>query len=84
MAAARKSIPHFVTGAFTSHATFLPDETYATVLDNVVKGCTDILLVHDGKVLVGKRGVFPQKSWWFGCGGRLKPGETPGESTNAT
>lgn len=71
---------HFITGKYTCNATFLPAKDYAMVLDNVVKGCCDILLMHNGKVLIGKRNVFPQKSWWFGCGGRMKPGDSPIES----
>lgn len=72
-----RSCPHFITGTYTCHATFLPDKDYAMVLDNVVKACCDILLVYKGKILLGKRNVFPQKSWWYGCGGRMMPGDTP-------
>lgn len=38
---------------------FLPDEQYGIALDNLVKGCTDILLLHpDGKrIFLGKRCV---------------------------
>ena len=51
------------------------------VLDNIVKACNDILPVHRGKILLGKRNVYPQKSWWFGCGGKMLPGETRVEAT---
>lgn len=37
---------------------FLPDKEYGVALDNLVKGCTDIILVHpDGELFVGKRCV---------------------------
>ena len=28
---------------------------YGILLDNAVKACTDLLLVHDDKILIGKR-----------------------------
>ena len=37
---------HFVTGEFTSHKSFLPDEEYARGLDNFVKGCSDMLVTN--------------------------------------
>ena len=41
---------------------FLPDDQYGVALDNLVKGCTDILLLSPNgeKVFVGKRCVQPQ------------------------
>jgi hypothetical protein len=52
---------HVVTGDFTSHRKFLSDEVYAEALDNFVKGCTDMLLTDSkGRILLGKRLVFPQ------------------------
>jgi len=58
----------------------LPDDVYSQVLDCVVKGCTDILLTHNGKVLLGERVTYPQKSWWFPAGGRINPGLAPEEN----
>jgi hypothetical protein len=37
---------HFVTGQFTSHKSFLPDDEYARGLDNFVKGCSDMLITN--------------------------------------
>lgn len=37
---------HFVTGAFVSHATFVDDATYSTILDNVVKATCDIFVTR--------------------------------------
>ncbi|KAL3788246.1 hypothetical protein ACHAW5_005297, partial [Stephanodiscus triporus] len=60
---------------------FLPDAEYGVALDNLVKGCTDVLLLSpDGKrIFLGKRCVQPQPDWWF-MGGRMLPGETPVDS----
>lgn len=40
-----------------------------------------MLLTHRGRVFLGKRQVFPQKDWWVGCGGRMKPGESVFEAS---
>ncbi len=55
--------------------TFVKDEEYALMLDNITKACADFLLVNKctGEVLIGKRNVQPQPDWWF-CGGRVFPG----------
>ena len=34
------------------------------------------------KIGLGKRCVFPQKDWWFGCGGRMMPGESLADSVS--
>ena len=47
--------PAFVTGDFKSHASFLPDDVYATVLDNIVKATNDMILTHKGKIYLGCR-----------------------------
>jgi hypothetical protein len=61
---------------------FLPDDQYGIALDNLVKGCTDILLLDPTgtKIFTGKRCVQPQPDWWF-LGGRIFPGETPIQSS---
>lgn len=71
-------LAHFETGVFQCHATRLSNEVYSQCLDSVVKACCDMFLIHplSGRVLLGKRNVFPQKDWWFGCGGRMVPGDT--------
>lgn len=72
---------HFETGTHPKKPKFLNDAEYASALDTLCKGCTDLLLTDDaGRVLLGKRIVQPQPDWWYGCGGRMKPGETPYES----
>jgi ADP-ribose pyrophosphatase YjhB (NUDIX family) len=66
---------HFVTGKFTSHATWLSEKKYAMVLDNVVITCVDIICLYRGKMLVGKRTQEPWPKEWI-VGGRQKPGES--------
>ena len=71
---------HFVTGEYTSHRSFLPDEQYGVALDNFVKGCSDMLITDkEGRILLGKRNVHPQPDWWY-IGGRMIPGESPSRS----
>eukprot|EP00850_Spirogloea_muscicola_P015539 SM000120S25688 [mRNA] locus=s120:147613:149373:+ [translate_table: standard] len=75
--------PHFETGRYARRDVFLGDREYGLALDCLTKACTD-LLVCDGdgdacKVLLGKRVVEPQPSWWY-MGGRMKPGEAPEQS----
>lgn len=72
---------HFVTGTYNPTTSFVDDETYAKCLDTLVKACNDMLLTYDGKVFLGKRQMWPQRDWWYGCGGRMKPGETVFESS---
>ncbi|KNC86373.1 hypothetical protein SARC_01469 [Sphaeroforma arctica JP610] len=73
-------LPHFQVGEYTPHHTFVDDHSYALMLDNMVKACTDILLITpENKLLLGKRNVQPQPDFWMG-GGRMKPGESPGKS----
>jgi len=75
------SVPHHDTGCFESHRTRLPDTEYGIALDNIVKGCTDMLLLSAdrSRLLLGKRKVQPQPDWWF-MGGRIFPGEAPAQS----
>lgn len=75
------SVPHHITGAFTSHRKFLADKEYGEALDCLVKACSDLLLQSpDGqRIFIGKRLVHPQPDWWF-VGGRIFPGETPVQS----
>mmetsp|Transcript_7142 Transcript_7142/g.9037 ORF Transcript_7142/g.9037 Transcript_7142/m.9037 type:complete len:218 (+) Transcript_7142:258-911(+) len=74
---------HFETGKYERKSVFLPDDEYGRALDTLVKACTDILLTNDkGEFLLGKRVVEPQPDWWYPCGGRMKPGETPYESAS--
>ena len=70
-----------MTGSFPNRVpgVYLSDAEYAILLDNVVKGCADVLLLNGANVLLAKRNVEPQPGWWF-IGGRMRPGETPQEA----
>ena len=72
---------HFVTGDFTCHTEFLPPGPYATIRDNVVRGCADNLIMNkeSGEILLGERNVHPWPSW-FTFGGRIIPGESPSQA----
>ena len=48
-------------------------------MDALVKGCVDVLLVHNNSVLLARRNIEPQPGWWF-VGGRMHPGESPEET----
>lgn len=72
---------HFVTGNFVSHASFVDDATYSTILDNVVKATCDVFLTRpaqcgsDVEILMGERVGLPHADWWI-PGGRMMPGES--------
>jgi ADP-ribose pyrophosphatase YjhB (NUDIX family) len=84
---------HYVTGDVARRPpTYLPDEAYGAALDALVKGCVDVLLVHQEQganddpsaaapwhVLLGRRRVEPQPGWWL-LGGRMVPFEAPAET----
>ena len=55
--------PQFVTGDFTPHHKFLPDDEYGRALDCLVKGCSDLLLTDArGLVLLGERRVQARRA----------------------
>ena len=66
---------HFAEKGFVSHASWLGDEEYSKMLDNIVFVGVDVALVHNRKMLLGKRAVYPQRDWWV-IGGRMRPGES--------
>jgi ADP-ribose pyrophosphatase YjhB (NUDIX family) len=69
--------PHigsYIEPNYEPHPVFLSDEIYAQVLDSIVITCVDIVLVNNGRILLGKRAWYPQADWWL-IGGRMKPGE---------
>lgn len=69
--------PHigsYIESGYAPRPVFVDDEVYAQILDAIVLACLDIVLVHDGKILLGKRAWHPQADWWI-IGGRMRPGE---------
>jgi ADP-ribose pyrophosphatase YjhB (NUDIX family) len=67
-------IGSYIESGYAPHPVFLDDQTYGQVLDSVVITCVDIVLVHNDRILLGKRAWHPQADWWL-IGGRMKPGE---------
>lgn len=55
---------------------FISDEDYKKILEMMPIPCVDVVLIHDGKFLLGKRKNEPGKEWWWIFGGRVFKGET--------
>jgi len=55
---------------------FIPGEDYKKILANMPIPCVDIVLIHDGKFLLGKRNNEPASEQWWIFGGRVFKGET--------
>lgn len=57
---------------------FLTDAEYRLIQNNVVIGCTDVLIVDEstGEALSGYRQQKPQEGYWFSCGGRMERGQS--------
>jgi ADP-ribose pyrophosphatase YjhB (NUDIX family) len=67
-------IGSYIEPGYTPEPIHVADEVYTQILDAIVVACVDIVLVNDGKVLLGKRAWHPQADWWV-IGGRIRPGE---------
>ncbi|HUC90180.1 MAG TPA: NUDIX hydrolase [Patescibacteria group bacterium] len=67
-------IGSYIEPGYAPQPVHLSDEVYGQVLDAVVITCVDIVLVSDGRILLGKRAWHPQADWWI-IGGRMRPGE---------
>ena len=64
----------FVESSFKNHSTWLTDEEYIKVLDNVVIGCTDIVVINPQKeVLLIRRNQKPFADYFI-IGGRMPMG----------
>lgn len=64
----------FVTGNQHKPGGHLPESIYSQALDALVIGCTDVIPVYNGHILIGQRTWEPQSSWWC-FGGRMRKGE---------
>ena len=61
----------------------LTDDEYGSiVLPNVVVACVDVALGFGGKLLLGLRLNEPYKGGWAFPGGRIKPGESFGDTAS--
>lgn len=67
-------IGSYIEPGYEPHPIHVSDEVYTQILDAIVVACIDIVLVYEGKVLLGKRAWHPQADWWI-IGGRMRPGE---------
>lgn len=74
------AIGDYIEEGYGGHDVFIPDEVYGTVLDALVIACTDIVVVYDKRILLGKRTRHPQADWWI-VGGRMRTGESLGRSS---
>ena len=54
---------------------FIPEETFATCLNNVPQPCVDLVVEYDGGILLTRRQKEPAKGEWFWPGSRLYKGE---------
>jgi len=54
----------------------IPLEKYKEILENMPIVCVELVIVHDGKVLLVKRKDEPAKDEWWLPGGRILKGET--------
>jgi colanic acid biosynthesis protein WcaH len=54
---------------------YIDDELFTAFLDSMPQVCVEVVLVHDGGVLVAKRANRPVEDEWFWPGSRLYKGE---------
>lgn len=55
---------------------FIPSEEYKKILELMPICCVDIIVYHNGKVLLIKRKDEPGKAWWWTPGGRILKNES--------
>jgi colanic acid biosynthesis protein WcaH len=55
---------------------FIDDELYDQILRHMPIACVDVAIVHNGCVLLVRRGDAPAKGQWWVPGGRVVKGET--------
>lgn len=72
----RKFGTNYITGKPVKRVGFLPDDLYTSMLDLLMIVCVDIVvMLPDGRILIGKRSREPAKRWWI-IGGRMWRGES--------
>ncbi len=54
---------------------YIESELFTSFLERMPQVCVEVVLVHDGRVLVAKRANRPVKDEWFWPGSRLYKGE---------
>ncbi len=55
---------------------YLTGDVFKTVIDNTPLVSVDLIVKHNGKVLLGKRVNKPAQGYWFTLGGRVLKNET--------
>ena len=64
------------------HDVYLPEELYTDFLTNMPETCVEVVLQHQGAVLLAKREIEPAKGEWFWPGSRLYKGEPTEEAAH--
>lgn len=54
---------------------WIPDDEWEVIVDSVPIVSVDLIVTHDGGVVLGRRTNEPAKGTWFVPGGRLQKGE---------
>lgn len=57
------------------HDEHVPDATFATCLAQFPQACVEVVVEHDGGVVLARRTNEPARGEWFWPGGRLYKGE---------
>ena len=58
------------------HPTWIEDSLYSEITSVIPIACVDLLVVHDGRLLLMLRKNEPGRGLWFAPGGRILRGET--------
>jgi colanic acid biosynthesis protein WcaH len=58
----------------------IPESLFGDCLDRLPQVCVEVVLVHDGAVLLARRTNEPAAGEWFWPGGRLYKGERLGDA----
>lgn len=61
---------------------WIPNDEWRTIVANVPIVSVDLVIRHDGGVLLGRRTNEPVKGYWFVPGGRVLKGETCREAVH--
>lgn len=65
----------FLDKDFNQQRFWLSDTLYGLALNSIVVACIDVIVIHKGRIILGKRINEPWPSYWI-IGGRMIPGET--------
>lgn len=57
------------------HDEFIPEETFGDCLAHLPQVCVEVVVAHDGGIVLARRSNAPAAGEWFWPGGRLYKGE---------